>query len=619
MHEGHRETTKTKEGLALSGGGFRAAFFHLGLLARMAELDKLRGIEVISTVSGGSIIGALYYLHIKKLLESKPDKEIKADDYLHIVHKLEKEFLQGVEKNLRMRMFVNPWKVLKMTRSKYSRSDRIAELYEKYFYSDVLDLPSPLQMCALKIQPVDAPPKCSPATVNPGRTAKIPILLLNATCLNTGHNWRFEAVRMGEPPHGSTQKKRNMSWALNRKDVDKNMRLRRPSDYNELPKRLGEIPLSVSVAASTAVPGVFHPLQITGLYNGPIEKPGKAGEKIYVQLVDGGVHDNQGLQGLVDRDCEPIIVSDASGQMGDEFDPGTRALEVLLRSNSIMMDRVREQQLFEAQGHPQVSNVPATIFHLRKGMDVLELPWNTEAGTLQNPVAMPNPDGKTRYGVSHWVQDMLSRMRTDLDSFTEVEAYSLMANAYVMAEKELLAIPDHAAQADESWKFLAVRDLLSKPTPLYKRHLRAAAHNAFKVFRVSVWAWVFMGLFFLAVWVSGLVPWFFRSVPSWLSSAGITVRGNQSEWSELTLELHVATLIAALLPLVIGWFVVPWLEKTFPNKWLKKLRVGIEFVVRGVGRGLLPQVLVVVAWVHLAVFDRLFLHAGRVRRFITEV
>lgn len=47
-------------GLALSGGGFRASFFHIGVLARLAELDLLRPIEVISTVSGGSIIGALY-------------------------------------------------------------------------------------------------------------------------------------------------------------------------------------------------------------------------------------------------------------------------------------------------------------------------------------------------------------------------------------------------------------------------------------------------------------------------------------------------------------------------------------------------------------------------------
>ena len=46
-------------GLALSGGGFRASFFHLGVLARMAELDLLRQVEVLSTVSGGAVIGTM--------------------------------------------------------------------------------------------------------------------------------------------------------------------------------------------------------------------------------------------------------------------------------------------------------------------------------------------------------------------------------------------------------------------------------------------------------------------------------------------------------------------------------------------------------------------------------
>src|SRR6185295_7106581 len=37
-----------KVGLALSGGGFRAALFHIGVLARLAELNMLRHIEYLS-------------------------------------------------------------------------------------------------------------------------------------------------------------------------------------------------------------------------------------------------------------------------------------------------------------------------------------------------------------------------------------------------------------------------------------------------------------------------------------------------------------------------------------------------------------------------------------------
>ncbi len=42
-----------KVGLALSGGGFRASLYHIGVLAALAERDVLRGVEVLSCVSGG--------------------------------------------------------------------------------------------------------------------------------------------------------------------------------------------------------------------------------------------------------------------------------------------------------------------------------------------------------------------------------------------------------------------------------------------------------------------------------------------------------------------------------------------------------------------------------------
>ena len=79
-----------KLGLALSGGGFRASFFHIGALARLAELELLRYVEVISTVSGGSIVGVLHYLHVKNLLERK--EKPGRDDYIEIVQEIEQDY-----------------------------------------------------------------------------------------------------------------------------------------------------------------------------------------------------------------------------------------------------------------------------------------------------------------------------------------------------------------------------------------------------------------------------------------------------------------------------------------------------------------------------------------------
>ncbi|GJE67830.1 hypothetical protein LNAOJCKE_5063 [Methylorubrum aminovorans] len=50
-------------GLALSGGGSRAIAFHLGCLRALHQLGLLERVAVISTISGGSVIGAAYKAH----------------------------------------------------------------------------------------------------------------------------------------------------------------------------------------------------------------------------------------------------------------------------------------------------------------------------------------------------------------------------------------------------------------------------------------------------------------------------------------------------------------------------------------------------------------------------
>jgi NTE family protein len=54
-------------GLALSGGGFRAALFHLGSLWRLNELGWLKRLAEVTSVSGGSITAGYLGLHWKHL------------------------------------------------------------------------------------------------------------------------------------------------------------------------------------------------------------------------------------------------------------------------------------------------------------------------------------------------------------------------------------------------------------------------------------------------------------------------------------------------------------------------------------------------------------------------
>ncbi len=60
MHLGPQPQKTRNVGLALSGGGSRAIAFHLGCLRALSDLDLLDRVQVISSVSGGSIISAMY-------------------------------------------------------------------------------------------------------------------------------------------------------------------------------------------------------------------------------------------------------------------------------------------------------------------------------------------------------------------------------------------------------------------------------------------------------------------------------------------------------------------------------------------------------------------------------
>ena len=54
---------RARIGIALSGGGSRAMAFHLGCLRTLDRMGILRRAAVLSTVSGGSVIGAMYAVH----------------------------------------------------------------------------------------------------------------------------------------------------------------------------------------------------------------------------------------------------------------------------------------------------------------------------------------------------------------------------------------------------------------------------------------------------------------------------------------------------------------------------------------------------------------------------
>ena len=69
--------------LCLSGGGYRAMVFHLGVLWRLYEAGRLKGLARISSVSGGSITSATLGIHWDQL--SFDPSRMSSDFVPHVV------------------------------------------------------------------------------------------------------------------------------------------------------------------------------------------------------------------------------------------------------------------------------------------------------------------------------------------------------------------------------------------------------------------------------------------------------------------------------------------------------------------------------------------------------
>jgi predicted acylesterase/phospholipase RssA len=585
--QGVRTAFLGKVGLALSGGGFRASLFHIGLLAKLAETDMLRHVEVLSCVSGGSIIGAHYYLKVRDLFKRKGDADIDRNDYVRIVQEICREFLEGVQANIRTRVAAEFLTNLKMIFfPNYSRTMRVGELYEEQIYAKVKDGEQmrPRWLNGLYIQPKDEGMQFAPKHDNWRRKAKVPILILNATSLNTGHNWQFTASWMGEPPS-------SIDTA-----IDSNYRLRRMY-YRDAPKPHKEIRLGHAVAASACVPGLFEPIVLPELYEktddnetGEKTDPKGKGQAITVRLVDGGVHDNQGIMSLLEQDCNVMIVSDASGQMDSDDNPSKGALGVPLRSNNILMSRVREAQYRELEARKQSGVLRNLMFiHLKKDLEANPIDWIGCEEPSEFVKDRPNREkGETDYGIIKEVQKKLAAIRTDLDSFCDTEAYALMISGYRMADCELKKqFTNFPLSADDppKWEFLAVEQFMKYPSKSDRilKLLGVGSQRAFKI-------WMLNLPLKITGWFLGILSLILLLWACW-------------KWSSVAL-ITLGTIGTTVSILIAGAFVG---KKVMG---VVRYRDTLAEITIGIGMALVGWIF---ARIHLHVFDKWYLRFGRMK------
>ncbi len=153
-------TTK-RIGLALSGGGFRAAVFHIGVLCYLAEKRQLKNITYISTVSGGSLlIGLIYSLNGGQW----PSSQV-------FLEKIEPKIKKYLTQSSLMTVTIKNLFIIPSNWLNIFQRVKILSYTLKYDW---------------KIK------------TNLSNISKIPIWAVNATTSETGKSWRFTHEKMGD-------------------------------------------------------------------------------------------------------------------------------------------------------------------------------------------------------------------------------------------------------------------------------------------------------------------------------------------------------------------------------------------------------------------------------------
>jgi len=428
-------------GLALSGGGLRASLFHLGFLAKLAERDLLRHVSVMSCISGGAIVGTYYYLWLRKLLAAKPDADITQADYVELVKVVQERFFAAQTTNLRMKLLAQGGhNFALLVQAKFEVTKRFADLLDEELYRPIeqawpqeahrfgLSSPAgdsseaPEHLTDLHVLPAGLA-TFHPNRDNLDRRAKVPLLVINATTMNTGHGWQFTSTYMGEPP-------RHVSLAL---DAGKRLRRFYYDDRSRSDSRKNRIRIVDAVAASACIPGLFPPVELGG--------HGDHYPDYAIALSDGGVHDNQGLGSLYENDCKTLLISDASGQTRTAPEGYAGVAIGALRAKSILMQRVRELQLEALEGRRQAGLIHSFLLvHLTMGLDRTPVDWTD----CEDPYRRHDGPWFTLHGnpeltparLRPQVLELLAQLRTDMDAHSEIEAFGLMAAAYHAAHSE---------------------------------------------------------------------------------------------------------------------------------------------------------------------------------------
>ncbi|MGH7947133.1 MAG: patatin-like phospholipase family protein [Opitutaceae bacterium] len=349
---GTDEAGRSGHALCLSGGGYRAALFHLGALRRLNECGLLGHLDMISSVSGGSILAA----HLARVVSPWPAADGIFPDWETQVAAPFRAFCRcDIRTPAVLRSLRNPWRLLRHG----------------------LD-PSGLEIAYARL--------LTPASL--AGLPDTPRFVFCATELLTATLWRFErdAIR---------------SWRT-----------------TNLKPEAGDT-VARAVAASSCFPPLFAPMRPTReedripdlVMEGRNPLPASQ-----LQLTDGGLYDNLGIEPAIKRH-KVLFISDGGAPFDYAYSDGL----------------VRQGARYAAVLARQVANLRwQEFFHLRGRNEILGGYWKlTHAQPKEDGTPSDGADG--RYS-EKFASEIIASIRTDLNTFTPVEAGVLENHGYWQAD-----------------------------------------------------------------------------------------------------------------------------------------------------------------------------------------
>lgn len=363
--------------LCLSGGGFRASLFHLGVLKRLDELGILERVTHISSVSGGSVTAALYvYLKSRTpgkfafaTLEKALVKFVKEDPAA-------KWFIGNLIRKIAFRIFSYPAGIFGSFLGFLSPTVAFSKFFRSLLFHETFV-----------------------SQLAPTPNTKPPHLIINATGLERGEGFYFTPTYIGPDKDNALAPKGAASVAGD------------------------EVALSLAVGASACVPAIFPPAALN------LKKTAAGVGRAH--LVDGGVYDNQAMSVFLADPFKPkgtgpsidyLIASDASRTLAPEksgvppwYIP-FKVFALLFRAHDITEDHARFDR-FELLWYKQRDGAPkqAAFFH-----------------------TVPLVPPRSPYGVPKEMGDLLAGLRTDFDRFSDLEIAGLMYHGYTLTDSRVL-------------------------------------------------------------------------------------------------------------------------------------------------------------------------------------